>query len=579
MKRLFCLLLIILAVVNISATYRKTMFVGDTQPISVELGDVWVDTSGTATLKVCTSISPVTFTTSSGEAPLGATYITQISDTTLTGEQALSTLATGLMKVTTGTGVVSSVTSFAGDVTGAHDATVVGDDSHSHTGTTLSAIDISGDTNLTAGDALTLTDDDIDFDGGTAPAGELGGTWASPTIDSVHSGSAHHSAITLSGTPDYITLSGQDIVRGTIDVSDDTNLTVTAPVVLTGDTLSIPIATSSVDGYLDNADWTTFNNKEPAVATGAVTTYWRGDKSFQTLNWAAVDKTTSSIADIATRSAGDLSSGNLDVARMPTGGNWALTSNLNVNSNTLWIGDATNQVAIGTATPQTTDKLTVTLGSGEKVFITRGAEGSAALTVNGGYIYLTGGAFGFGTGENSDFAVHRNSAEIARFTSTNFQPNGAGTFSTGDGTNYWNDISYKTLTDRGCLGSFDAGVELLDGRIVSDVEAIKSIKADPTKLTVYGVPRLDYKTMPKAAYKPVPSKAPDGNDWLTDIDGRKYYNMMMYKDGRAISEKRYYEDGAETTALISILLGAIKELSTKQIELENRIAILEGKVP
>lgn len=70
-----------------------------------------------------------------------------------------------------------------GDVTGTLSATVVGNDSHDHTSATISGIDISADTNLTAGDALTLTDDDIDFDGGTAPAGELGGTWASPTVD------------------------------------------------------------------------------------------------------------------------------------------------------------------------------------------------------------------------------------------------------------------------------------------------------------------------------------------------------------------------------------------------------------
>jgi len=35
----------------------------------------------------------------------------------------------------------------------------------------------------TAGDALTLTGTDMDFDGGATPGGELGGTWASPTID------------------------------------------------------------------------------------------------------------------------------------------------------------------------------------------------------------------------------------------------------------------------------------------------------------------------------------------------------------------------------------------------------------
>lgn len=39
------------------------------------------------------------------------------------------------------------------------------------------------DTTYTAGDALTLTGNDFDFDGGTAPSGELGGTWGAITID------------------------------------------------------------------------------------------------------------------------------------------------------------------------------------------------------------------------------------------------------------------------------------------------------------------------------------------------------------------------------------------------------------
>lgn len=44
-----------------------------------------------------------------GGAPTDATYITQTANGTLTNEQALSSLATGLMFVTTGTGVVTSV--------------------------------------------------------------------------------------------------------------------------------------------------------------------------------------------------------------------------------------------------------------------------------------------------------------------------------------------------------------------------------------------------------------------------------------------------------------------------------------
>lgn len=47
-------------------------------------------------------------------SPSDATYITQIPNASLTNEQALSALATGLMKVTTTTGVVTSVTTSAG---------------------------------------------------------------------------------------------------------------------------------------------------------------------------------------------------------------------------------------------------------------------------------------------------------------------------------------------------------------------------------------------------------------------------------------------------------------------------------
>ncbi|RKZ30374.1 hypothetical protein DRQ36_05765 [bacterium] len=43
-----------------------------------------------------------------GGAPINATYITQTPDATLTNEQALSALSSGYLKVTTGTGVVSS---------------------------------------------------------------------------------------------------------------------------------------------------------------------------------------------------------------------------------------------------------------------------------------------------------------------------------------------------------------------------------------------------------------------------------------------------------------------------------------
>lgn len=47
-----------------------------------------------------------------------------------------------------------------------------------------------------------------------------------------------HAPVTLAGTPDYLTISGQVITRGTIDISDDTNLSAGLGILLTGDSLS-----------------------------------------------------------------------------------------------------------------------------------------------------------------------------------------------------------------------------------------------------------------------------------------------------------------------------------------------------
>jgi len=70
-----------------------------TLPISSANGCL-TNTAGTLTWGAC----------GGGGAPTDATYITQTVNAALTAEQALSTLATGYMKVTNGTGVVSSIT-------------------------------------------------------------------------------------------------------------------------------------------------------------------------------------------------------------------------------------------------------------------------------------------------------------------------------------------------------------------------------------------------------------------------------------------------------------------------------------
>jgi len=65
----------------------------------------------------------------------------------------------------------------------------------------------------------------------------------------------------------------------------------TAPVASTGGAnpvISMPAATGSANGYLTSADFTTFNNKEPAITAGTSAQYYRGDKTMQNLDTGAV---------------------------------------------------------------------------------------------------------------------------------------------------------------------------------------------------------------------------------------------------------------------------------------------------
>jgi len=67
-----------------------------------------------------------------------------------------------------------------------------------------------------------------------------------------------------------------------------TALTFSSPLVNTSGTVSIPAATGSVNGYLTSTDWTTFNSKEPAITASTTAKYFRGDKTFQTLDTSVV---------------------------------------------------------------------------------------------------------------------------------------------------------------------------------------------------------------------------------------------------------------------------------------------------
>lgn len=68
------------------------------------------------------------------------------------------------------------------------------------------------------------------------------------------------------------------------ELSLENALTFTSPLSRSVNTISIPSASAFASGYLSSTDWNTFNNKEPAITPGTTSQYWRGDKTWQTLN-------------------------------------------------------------------------------------------------------------------------------------------------------------------------------------------------------------------------------------------------------------------------------------------------------
>lgn len=146
----------------------------------------------------------------------------------------------------------------------------------------------------------------------------------------------------------------------------------------------------------------------------------------------------------------------------------------------------------------------------------------------------------------------------------------AGSVNLGDASNYWGDVSYKTLTDRGCLAWLDDGVECANGTKTTDLKAIMKIKKHPTKQTVYGKPMLDYKSFPKVSYKPAVMN-------LKDQKTRQHSEVVLSRDE---NDRPYYidkhgkkvfaEDGIEMTSFFSIMIGAIKELAQKVEALEAK---------
>lgn len=127
----------------------------------------------------------------------------------------------------------------------------------------------------------------------------------SSTIDFSTSGPSSH---TLTGAVKISSTSGNALIinsdglfvppssnnGGYTDAQARNALSGLSPIVynkITG-VISINQATASSSGYLSSTDWSIFNSKEPAIPLGTTSQYWRGDKTWQTLNTTVVPEGT-----------------------------------------------------------------------------------------------------------------------------------------------------------------------------------------------------------------------------------------------------------------------------------------------
>jgi len=149
-----------------------------------------------------------------------------------------------------------------------------------------------------------------------------------------------------------------------------------------------------------------------------------------------------------------------------------------------------------------------------------------------------------------------------------FDPTGKGAYSLGGDDRYWENVHCVAVVTHS-LVSYDNGIELLDGTKVSDLEAIRNIK-ESKNVSPYGAKYLDKETFPKDIYMPAKTATEDIHERIEErtedqmILGTEKYTV--YKKGEKVGD-----DGVNQTLLISLMLGAMKQLDNKVTDLESKL--------
>ncbi len=218
---------------------------------------------------------------------------------------------------------------------------------------------------------------------------------------------------------------------------------ITAARVLISDANGIPThstITSTTLGYLDatSSVQTQLNAKEPTISAGTTAQYWRGDKSWQTLDKSAVGLSNVDNTSDATKNAAAVQLTNKDYE----GGTASNTSRLTVPKNTKTNLDALTRKEATLVYGSDTDKLYVDDGT-TLVEVGSGSGGSINFITNGngsaGTTGWTEGSYTAAAKPSGSFTSSSGSGKFA-IGSTSTTPVGPGTssltFTKSSGANY-----------------------------------------------------------------------------------------------------------------------------------------------
>lgn len=164
-------------------------------------------------------------------------------------------------------------------------------------------------------------------------------------------------------------------------------------------------------------------------------------------------------------------------------------------------------------------------------------------------------------------------------------PSSSDTYNLGGSSRYWSYLNVKEIAKQGGggFGVFDDGVEMQDGRILTDTEALLEMRAHPTKKTPYGKPIFDLDSIPKVV-RITPTSTIKGDPIVRMPDGRLISksekkvrkHTANKKLGRSITKvetiqiEEEHTEGEAVFAMMSIMMGAIRELTLRVKSLEGQ---------